>query len=177
MTIPLGPPLPARSSCQPGPLGLKRPCGRSPLPDRPPREAPIWHCSRWGLPCRPCCQVRGGLLPHRFTLTRADAGGFISVALSLGLPRPGVTRHRRLMESGLSSRGLRPPRSSGPPREASVRRARPRRQRESGGQGRRWPRDPLRSRGRPPRVGIAAERRTAPSPQADRDSQRPAPTP
>jgi len=30
-------------------------------------------------------------------------GGFISVALSVGLPRPGVTRHRCLVESGLSS--------------------------------------------------------------------------
>src|SRR6056297_1995756 len=30
-------------------------------------------------------------------------GGLFSVALSLGLPRPGVTRHRRLVESGLSS--------------------------------------------------------------------------
>jgi hypothetical protein len=33
--------------------------------------APIRSCSRWGLPCRPCCQGRGALLPHRFTL----AGG------------------------------------------------------------------------------------------------------
>jgi hypothetical protein len=32
---------------------------------------PIWHCSRWGLPCRCCCQRRGGLLLHRFTLTVA----------------------------------------------------------------------------------------------------------
>ena len=31
--------------------------------------APIWSCSRWGLPCRPCCQGRGALLPHPFTLT------------------------------------------------------------------------------------------------------------
>ena len=30
--------------------------------------APIRSCSRWGLPCRPCCQGRGALLPHRFTL-------------------------------------------------------------------------------------------------------------
>ena len=30
-------------------------------------------------------------------------GGLFSVALSLGLPRPGVTRHHCLMESGLSS--------------------------------------------------------------------------
>ena len=30
----------------------------------------IWPCSDWGLPCRRCCQRRGGLLPHPFTLTR-----------------------------------------------------------------------------------------------------------
>tara|TARA_B110000879_G_scaffold189924_1_gene253818 strand:- start:164 stop:367 length:204 start_codon:yes stop_codon:yes gene_type:complete len=30
-------------------------------------------------------------------------GGLFSVALSVGLPRPGVTRHRFLLESGLSS--------------------------------------------------------------------------
>src|SRR5213075_3179623 len=29
----------------------------------------IWPCSDRGLPCRACCQTRGGLLPHRFTLT------------------------------------------------------------------------------------------------------------
>src|SRR5207302_1488121 len=28
-----------------------------------------WPCSDWGLPCRACCQARGGLLPHLFTLT------------------------------------------------------------------------------------------------------------
>ncbi len=71
-----------------------------------PRGTPIWHCSRWGLPCRCCCQPRGGLLPHRFTLAPADRGGLFSVALSLGLPRPGVTRHRCFMESGLSSTPL-----------------------------------------------------------------------
>src|SRR5206468_10558002 len=32
------------------------------------RDAPIWSCSRRGLPCRPGCPVRGGLLPHPFTL-------------------------------------------------------------------------------------------------------------
>ena len=30
---------------------------------------PIWSCSGWGLPCRPCYHVRGALLPHHFTLT------------------------------------------------------------------------------------------------------------
>ncbi len=34
---------------------------------------PIRFCSRWGLPCRPCCHARGGLLPHPFTLTRHEA--------------------------------------------------------------------------------------------------------
>ena len=29
----------------------------------------IWPCSRRGLPCRVCCQPRGALLPHLFTLT------------------------------------------------------------------------------------------------------------
>ena len=57
-----------------------------------PRTNPIRHCSRWGLPCHFRCRKRGGPLPHRFTLTRL--GGLFSVALSLELPRPGVTRHR-----------------------------------------------------------------------------------
>ena len=30
---------------------------------------PIWPCSSWGLPCRPCYHERGGLLLHLFTLT------------------------------------------------------------------------------------------------------------
>jgi hypothetical protein len=30
---------------------------------------PIWPCTTQGLPCRPDCSGRGGLLPHRFTLT------------------------------------------------------------------------------------------------------------
>ena len=50
---------------------LKRPTrtsGRN-LPFARRHCVPIWSCSRWGLPCRPCCQWRGALLPHRFTLT------------------------------------------------------------------------------------------------------------
>ena len=39
----------------------------------------IWPCSRRGLPCRACCQPRGALLPHHFTLTRPQlpAGRYI----------------------------------------------------------------------------------------------------
>jgi len=76
-----------------------RPCGPGPAP----REAPIWHCSGWGLPCRFCYQSRGGLLPHRFTFTLANKGSLFSVALSLRLPSPGITRHPCQLESGLSS--------------------------------------------------------------------------
>ncbi len=95
-------------AANPDRLGFKHPRGC-------PREVPIWHCSRWGLPCRFCCQSRGGLLPHRFTMTLASQGCLFSVALSLGLPPPGVTRHRCFVESGLSS--TLPPRSSSHPRE------------------------------------------------------------
>ena len=58
--------------------------------------------------CR--CRKRGGLLPHPFSLTQPACGyaatrlgGILSVALSLGLPPPGVTRHRVSLEPGLSS--------------------------------------------------------------------------
>ena len=41
-------------------------------PDGDPKDrshaVPIWSCSRWGLPCRLCCQRRGALLPHHFNL-------------------------------------------------------------------------------------------------------------
>ena len=114
MTIPLRLLLPTGSSCQPEPSRPKRPWAYA-------REVPIWHCSRWGLPCRPCCQGRGGLLPHRFTLTCTNAGGLFSVALSLGFPRPGITRHRRFVESGLSSLTRRQTRPSSHPRIADLR--------------------------------------------------------
>jgi hypothetical protein len=44
----------------------------------------------WVTPCA------GGLLHHRFTLTRITPGGLFSVALSRGLPRVGVTHHLAL---------------------------------------------------------------------------------
>jgi hypothetical protein len=76
--------------------------GRSPC-----RAAPIRSCSRWGLPCHPCYQGRGALLPHPFTLTARSVsglrGGLLSVALSLGSPPPDIIRHRASVEPGLSS--------------------------------------------------------------------------
>ena len=76
---------------------LKRPTRKQ----REPRPCfPIWPCSGWGLPCRPCCHVRGELLPHRFTLTcpglRRDIGGLFSVALSVTSRCPVVNRHLAL---------------------------------------------------------------------------------
>ncbi len=69
------------------------------------RAAPIWSCSRWGLPCHLRYRRRGALLPHPFTLAagRSPVGGLLSVALSLGLPPPAVNRHRVSVEPGLSS--------------------------------------------------------------------------
>ena len=70
-----------------------------------PTAAPIWSCSRWGLPCHRRYRRRGALLPHPFTLASRPkrGGGLLSVALSLGSPPPGVTRHRVSVEPGLSS--------------------------------------------------------------------------
>jgi len=48
------------------------PDGRAEMPPAAPcglPATPIRSCSRWGLPCHPCCQGCGALLPHRFTLT------------------------------------------------------------------------------------------------------------
>lgn len=62
--IPLGRASLRASSNQPGRQGLET--GPSPLRAS---IVPIRFCSRWGLPCRPRCRVRGALLPHLFTLT------------------------------------------------------------------------------------------------------------
>ena len=97
--------------CKPGSVGLLSQSGRSFLSehghpcslaayprclDRGGHLSPhIWPCSSWGLPCRSCCHKRGGLLPHRFTLTIPKNGGLFSVALSVAgdsrRSRPGVT--------------------------------------------------------------------------------------
>jgi hypothetical protein len=102
-TIPLGRASRRASRDLPG-----RRSGNAPVPCG--TAAPIRSCTRWGLPCRPCCQGRGALLPHRFALARgipcgSCAGGLFSVALSLGSPPPAVSRHRFPVEPGLSSTG------------------------------------------------------------------------
>jgi hypothetical protein len=57
---------------------------------------PVWPCSEWGLPCDLRHRRSGALLPHPFTLTSADAGGLLSVALSCGSPRLAFRKHPAL---------------------------------------------------------------------------------
>ena len=104
MAIPLGRPLPSASCDRPE----RRREGSPGIPQNGMPAAPTWSCSRWGFPCRRRCRRRGALLPHRFTLAArpvfpGQTGGVLSVALSLGSPPPGVTRHRTSVEPGLSS--------------------------------------------------------------------------
>ena len=74
-------------------------------------SSPIWPCSGWGLPCRICYQIRGGLLPHLFTLTpQANSrGGLFSVALSVASRRPGVTWQPTLWSSDFPQGGEQAP--------------------------------------------------------------------
>jgi hypothetical protein len=90
MAIPLGRPLPAASSDQPGREPRDGPGGvAAPL-------APIRSCSRWGLPCRGRYRPRGALLPHPFTLAGglaaarrfAFCGAFPEVTLAGRYPAP-----------------------------------------------------------------------------------------
>ena len=79
----LGAPLPTRS------CGATRGTGRTPL------TPPISPCFGWGLPSfRHCCR-NGELLPRLFTLANADGAArrYVSVALSVGSPRPAVSGH------------------------------------------------------------------------------------
>ena len=88
--------------------GLKRPTREDFRAPGQGGSSHIWSCCRWGLPCHRCHQRRGALLPHHFTLAarrpRTErVWRCVSVALSLGSPPPGVTRHRASVEPGLSS--------------------------------------------------------------------------
>ena len=100
MVICLGWPSPATSSSLPAacPVGVGH---TSPL---------IWPCSDWGLPCRRCYQRRGGLLPHRFTLTRRLPAGrsvLCGPVRRLSAPRRYLAVYP--VELGLSSRRLAAP--------------------------------------------------------------------
>ena len=80
------------------------------------RRTPIWHCSKWGLPCRCRCRQRGGLLLLRFTLAPLArrfvfCGAFPRVspagrypALSLRGVRTFLARFKRARPSGCPRR-------------------------------------------------------------------------
>ena len=86
-----------------------------PSPRGARRAAPIRSCSRWGLPCRPRCRVRGALLPHPFTLTpdvnpgrSALCGTVPGVAPAGGYPAPSLHGARTFLPGGASRRSGRP---------------------------------------------------------------------
>ena len=75
--------------------GLQQPTRRR----RGPRpRLPIWSCSRWGLPCRPVARlaVRSYRTISPLPSRSRGLGRYLSVALSVGSRRPGVTWHRTL---------------------------------------------------------------------------------
>ncbi len=92
-TIPLGHGLLHGSSNQPG-----QRAGNI-APGLAPHAAPIRSCSRWGLPCRSCCQSRGALLPHPFTMASPKRSpsalcGTFPKAGKCSPALPDVIRHR-----------------------------------------------------------------------------------
>ena len=84
------------------PLGLASPPGSSDLPGSGSglsHRSPMWSCSGWGLPCRAALAPRA-VRSCRTVSPLPDPsraiGGLFSVALSVGLRRPGVTWHPAL---------------------------------------------------------------------------------
>jgi hypothetical protein len=117
VVIPLGRASPRGSSSLPG--GIGRAALSLPALASEEHRLPTWPCSGWGLPCRIGYPMRGGLLPHRFTLAAWRAlpgdsvrrggllfcGTFLEVTLTGRYPAPCPA------ELGLSSRSLpHPPR-------------------------------------------------------------------
>src|SRR5690606_6843302 len=78
----------------------------------PDLRCPSWPCSRWGLPSRPGHPERWWSLtppfhpyPHLARSWHEAAGGLLSVALSRGSPRVGVTHHLALWSPDFPRRG------------------------------------------------------------------------
>ena len=105
-----------------------------------PCGIPIRRCSRWGLPCRPGRPVRGGLLPHRFTLApgprtevlgpagrSALCGAVPRLSPAGRCPAPLLRGVRTFLDPGSG------PRPSGHPRATPSRDAAPAGQRAAGG--------------------------------------------
>src|SRR6202011_65695 len=98
MAIPLGRPLPAASSNQPG----QRSGDRSKDSSTEKRLAsPLFGFAPGGA-CHAAHVAMRAVRSYR-TVSPLPCGGLFSVALSLGLPPPEVIRHRVSVEPGLSS--------------------------------------------------------------------------
>ena len=93
--------------------GPRRPAAISVARSRPAQD-PYSALLQVGLAMRALLPApRWAFTPPFHPYPPRTAGGLFSVALSVGLPRPGVTRHLCLVESGLSSPAE--PRRSGHP--------------------------------------------------------------
>jgi hypothetical protein len=90
---------------------LKRPY---PGTGRASRRPPIRSCSGWGLPSQPVSRLlASSYLAVSPLPALSRLGRVLSVALSFGLPRPGVTRHRALRSSDFPRQDRFPPRLPG----------------------------------------------------------------
>ena len=69
------------------------------LSRRAASSPPIWSCSEWGLPGQPVTRLPVGSYPTISPLPRLAARRYVSVALSCGSPRLGVTQHSALRSS------------------------------------------------------------------------------
>jgi len=103
MTIPLGRPLRGASRDRPGQRSGN---GSAGCPACHPYLVllPVGLAMPGPLPAPRCALAA----PFHPCLAKLAIGGLFSVALSLGSPPPGVTRHRVSVEPGLSSPGLAP---------------------------------------------------------------------
>ena len=119
-TIHLGRMLPSASRNPPGRLARKLTAELSPgtpslfglAPGGVYRAAPVTSRAVGSYPTlsplprhpfRPCSPEQGVASLFRLLRRNGRRGGLLSVALSLGSPPPGVTRHRVSLEPGLSS--------------------------------------------------------------------------
>ena len=101
MAIRLGRPLPGASRDLP-----EGQCETHPRPETAGPSYSVLLPVGFTLPPPSPGRVRSTAPFHPYPRTQAKpvrAGGLLSVALSLGLPPPGVTRHRVSVEPGLSS--------------------------------------------------------------------------
>ena len=113
MAIHLGRPLPDASCDRPGQRRGNTPAGETPACRPYLVLLPVGFTVPPPLPGARCA-LTAPFHPYPPSRQGAAAGGLLSVALSLGSPPPGITRHRVPVEPGLSSPGGALPRRKRP---------------------------------------------------------------